>query len=100
MNSTKDIREAADSIFSAVTHLIDVLPEEEKRPQKPEQSMVADEFGRWMTVPEAAAYMGVSEAWLKQRTAQLPHAKLGKAKNSPVRFRKDLLDKWLEAHSS
>jgi excisionase family DNA binding protein len=48
---------------------------------------------RWMTIKEAAGYIGVSISFLRKHLSRLPHARAG---GKILRFRRNDLDNWLE----
>jgi excisionase family DNA binding protein len=51
-------------------------------------------LNKWLTLKEAAAYMGASPSWLYKESARLgiPRATVGKT----YRYNPDKLDQWLE----
>ncbi len=52
---------------------------------------------RWMTIKEAAGYIGVSTSFLRKHLRRVPHARAG---DKVLRFRKADLDNWLERNGS
>lgn len=54
---------------------------------------------RWLTIREAATYIGMSAAFLRKavRLQRVPHTRIG---TKALRFDRDALDQWLAAQSS
>jgi excisionase family DNA binding protein len=54
---------------------------------------------KWMTIREAANYIGMSVGFLRKavRLQRVPHTRIG---SKALRFDRDALDQWLAAQSS
>jgi excisionase family DNA binding protein len=49
---------------------------------------------RYISKPEASAYLGISVSNIEKHLGEIPHYRLG----SKVLFRKSELDRWMQAH--
>lgn len=50
-----------------------------------------------MTIKEAADYLGMSEVWVRMmvREQGMPHVRIGRGRNKPIKFTQQILDKWI-----
>lgn len=57
------------------------------------------ESQKWMTIRQAARYIGMSVGFLRKavRQQRVPHTRIG---TKSLRFDRDLLDRWLAAQSN
>jgi excisionase family DNA binding protein len=51
-----------------------------------------------MTKRQAAAFLAVSPRWIEQRvaTGEIPHYRLGRSKNGPLRFKRSELERFVD----
>ena len=49
----------------------------------------------WLTVKQAAGYIGASERWLRERLAEVPHSRV----DGRIFLHKNELDSWLLSQS-
>jgi predicted DNA-binding transcriptional regulator AlpA len=51
-----------------------------------------------LSIPQAAAYLGMSSKWLYRNYASLPHIRIGAGNRPRIKFRQCDLDAWVSEH--
>ena len=88
MSQSKDVSPFEDTGREFARHIIPLLQD---------RQFLAQALSEWLTVPEAAAYLKISESALRTlvNRSRVPFCK---PSGRMIRFKRSELDSWLESH--